>query len=34
VSATFLSAGITSLYLIVVVPLVRGYTDLYTRDRN
>ena len=34
VSATFLSAGITSLYLIVVVPLVRVYTDLYTRDRN
>ena len=31
VSVTSLSAGITSLYLVAVVPLVRGYTELYSR---
>ena len=34
VSVTSLSAGITSVYLVVVVPLVRGYTELYSRDRK
>lgn len=34
VSVTSLSAGITSLYLVAVVPLVRGYTELYPRDRK
>lgn len=34
VSVTSLSAGITSLYLVAVVPLVRGYTELYSRDRK
>ena len=34
VSVTSLSAGITCLYLTMVVPLVRGYTELHARDRN
>ncbi|HKI65447.1 MAG TPA: hypothetical protein VKA16_12585 [Burkholderiales bacterium] len=34
VSVTFLSVGITSLYLVVVVPLVRGYAELYSRHHN
>ena len=34
VSIAFLSVGLTSLYLAVVVPLLRGYDGLYTRDED
>lgn len=34
VSFAFLSVGITSLYLVVVVPLLRGYAELYIRDHR
>ena len=34
VSVTSLSAGITSLYLVAVVPIVRGCTERYSRDRK
>jgi NhaP-type Na+/H+ and K+/H+ antiporter len=32
VSLTFLSVGLTSLYLVVVVPFVHGYAELYSRE--
>ncbi len=34
VAVAFLSVGITSLYLVVVEPFVRGYGELFSRDRD
>ena len=32
VSVAFLSVGITSVYLVVIVPFLRGYDELNGRD--
>jgi hypothetical protein len=34
VSIAFLSVGLTSLYLVVVVPFLHGYDELHTPDED
>jgi hypothetical protein len=34
VSVAFLSVGITSVYLVVIVPFLRGYEELNGRGRD
>lgn len=34
VSLSFLSIGVTSLYLVVVHPFVKSYSELHSRSQN